>query len=76
MPSSLLEIPRQLLRAMSLDDLQTFLGQLKRTRKRVILFELNGVVCPLPRRLSITAVEYQVARRTLSDPLDRTSVTK
>ena len=76
MPSSLLEIPRQLLRAMSLDDLQTFLGQLKRTRRRVILFELNGEACPLPRRLSITAVEYQVARRTLKDPLDRTSVTK
>ena len=70
MPKSLLDIPRQLLDAMSLDDVRTLLGQLKRTRRRVIRFELNGYACPLPRRLSIKAVEYQVARRTLSDPLN------
>ena len=74
MPRSLLDIPRQVLTAMSLDDVQTLLGQLKRTRRRVIRFELNGEACPLPRGLSIEAVEYQLARRTLSDPLDGINV--
>ena len=70
MPKSLLEIPRQVLTDMNIDDVQTLLGQLKRTRRRVIRFERNGEACPLPRGLSIKAVEYQLARRTLSDPLN------